>query len=79
MLFSISKKRMRSCQFFFKKIVCNKIVRSLDYLKQCKVLGCNRCKNTQLTSRVLYMPSANGSSGMVILLVLLVLLVPLVV
>ena len=65
--------------FFLKKIVCNKIVRSLDYLNQCKVLGCNRCKNTQLMSRVLYMPSANRSSGMVILLVLLVLLVPLVV
>ena len=37
-----------------------------------KKLGCIRCKNTQLTSRVLYMLSANGSSSFVVLLVLLV-------
>ena len=39
MLFLISKTRTRSCQsFFYKRIVYNKIVRSLDYLNQCKVL-----------------------------------------
>ena len=39
MLFSISKTRTPSCQsFFLQKIVYNKIVRSLDYLNQCKVL-----------------------------------------
>ena len=40
-------------------------------------LGCMQCKNTQLTSRVLYMLSANGSSSFIVLLVLFVLLVPL--
>ena len=39
MLFSISKKRTRSCQsFFYKTIVYNKVVGSLDYLNRCKVL-----------------------------------------
>ena len=38
-----------------------------------------RCKNTQLTSDVLCMPSAHGSSSFIVLLVLLVLLVQLVV
>ena len=41
MLFSISKARTRSSQsqfFTLQKIVYNKIVRSLDYLKRCKVL-----------------------------------------
>ena len=41
MLFSISKARTRSSQsqfFSLPKIVYNKIVRSLDYLKRCKVL-----------------------------------------
>ena len=39
MLFSISKTRTPSCQsFFLQKVVYNKIVRSLDYLNQCKVL-----------------------------------------
>ena len=41
MLFSISKARTRSSQsqfFSLQKIVYNKIVRSLDYLKRCKVL-----------------------------------------
>ena len=38
MLFSISKISTRSCQSsFYKKVVYNKIVRSLDYLNRCKV------------------------------------------
>ena len=41
--------------------------------------ACIWCKNTRLTSRVLYMLPANGSSSFVVLLVLLVLLVPFVV
>ena len=52
-------------------------------IQRCKIenhfRGCIRCKNTQLTSPVLYMLSASGSISFVVLLVLLVLLVPLVV
>ena len=39
MLFSIFKARTRLYQsFFYRKILYNKIVRSLDYLNRCKVL-----------------------------------------
>ena len=40
MLFSVLRQEHVSCQsFFYKQIVHNKIVRSLDYLNQCKVLN----------------------------------------
>ena len=42
-----------------------------------RTLGFIRCKNTQLTSRVLYVLPENASGSLVVLLVLLVLLVSL--